>query len=163
MVRNQKRSRYVWCQRQNSQIQEYSENETSNEKDEIFSEGEICEEIEGDEQQDYDSETTQRNNDSIVNSIAQGNSLYRILVHQKKCSQDNNKMIFPCQQFLCNQDMLNDFTTTKSIGKVLMDILDIPVSQIQAFLFTFRNSSRKGIKQQCCIVSGEWIYRWQIW
>ena len=51
-------------------------------------------------------------------------------------------------QFLRNQDVLNDFTTENSIGKVLMDKLDIPVSQRQAFWYTYPNSICKKIKQQ---------------
>ena len=70
---------------------------------------------------------------------------------EKTVIETTKKYIFPCQQFLCNQDVLNDFTNKNSIGKILMDKLDIPLSQRQAFWYTYRNSVCKGIKQQRCI------------
>ena len=70
---------------------------------------------------------------------------------EKTVIETTKKYIFPCQQFLRNQDVLNDFTTKNSIGKVLMDKLDIPLAQRQAFWYTYKNSVRKGIKQQRCI------------
>ena len=74
------------------------------------------------------------------------------------CSQEKTvvetakKFIFPCQQFLRNQDVLNDFTSRSSVGKVFMDKMEIPISQRRAFWFTYKNSVRKAIKQQRCIV-----------
>ena len=48
---------------------------------------------------------------------------------EKRVIETTKKYIFPCPQFLRNQDVLNDFTTKSSIGKVLMDKLDIPLQQ----------------------------------
>ena len=65
--------------------------------------------------------------------------------------ETTKKYIFLCQQFLWNQDVLNNFTTKNYFGKVLMDKLDIPLSRRQAFWYIYRNSVCKGIKQQRCI------------
>lgn len=70
---------------------------------------------------------------------------------EKTVIETTKKFIFPCQQFLRNQDVLNDYTSRGSLGKVLMDKLDISACQRQAFWFTYKNSVRKGIKQQRCI------------
>jgi len=70
---------------------------------------------------------------------------------EKTVIETTKKFIFPCQQFLRNLDVLNDFSSRGSLGKVLMDKLDIPFCQRQAFWFTYKNSVRKGIKQQRCI------------
>ena len=70
---------------------------------------------------------------------------------EKTVIETTKKFIFPCQQFLRNQDVLNDYTSRGSLGKVSMDKLDIPACQRQAFWFTYKNSVRKGIKQQQCI------------
>jgi len=70
---------------------------------------------------------------------------------EKTVIETTKKFIFPCQQFLRNIDVLNDFSSRGSLGKVLMDKLDIPFCQRQAFWFTYKNSVRKGIKQQRCI------------
>ena len=89
-----------------------------------------------------------------LSSQINGDEFYEV---EFSCSQEKTviettkKFIFPCQQFLRNQDVLNDFSSRGSIGKVLMDKLDIPSCQRQAFWFTYKNSVRKGIKQQRCI------------
>ena len=70
---------------------------------------------------------------------------------EKTVIETTKKFIFPCQQFLRNLDVLNDFSSKGSLGNVLMDKLDIPFCQRQAFWFTYKNSVRKGIKQQRCI------------
>ena len=59
----------------NSQMQEYSETESSNEKDDVFSGDEILEEVEEKQQQDFVLSSPQRNNDSIVSSIILGTPL----------------------------------------------------------------------------------------
>ena len=61
---------------------------------------------------------------------------------EKTIIETNKKFIFPCQQFLRNIDVLNDFSSRGALGKVLMDKLDIPFCQRQAFWFTYKNSIR---------------------
>ena len=52
---------------------------------------------------------------------------------------------------LQNLDVLNDLSSRGSLGNILMDKLDIPFCQTQAFCLTYKNSVHKGIKQQRCI------------
>ena len=176
---------------EHSQVLEYSDNESSNEKNDFSLDEENQDEEVGEYQEhNFVLANPRKNNDSIVSSITQEKTPSRLGTRKKtyadllielqekeryisklskqisqndlhmiefNCSQEKTviettkKYIFPCQPFLRNQDVLNDFTTKNSIGKVLMDKLDIPVSQRQAFWYTYRNSVRKGIKQQRCI------------
>ena len=172
-------------------FEEYSDNESINEKDNFSMDEDITEEeVGGYQEQNFVSANQGKNNDSIVSSITQGTTHLHagpgrktyadllIMLQEKErtisklskqitendihmieftCSQEKTviettkKYIFPCQQFLRNQDVLNDFSTKNSIGKVLMDKLDIPLAHRQAFWYTYKNSVRKGIKQQRCI------------